>query len=303
MNKIKSLTRIAPAVRAGLSAYGRLFRKPLKLYIADRELYFRRLQDFDFCVAPRIAVPALRFNELFRRPLAELQSEASNMRTLERQMRGILEDFQEHGISCTGTLRHLGVGMISKDHEWRAIFIELVETQSTDDAYTEVALTRYLQYLAARQDVIRMLIGLKRDAGSEAVRRDAFAPEKSTVIVECNARPAMPHEHELKRLPQGEAVTLRLENGKEMTIKLAKHRFSLFHGQQWSLMTDDGRRYVLREGVNSVGRSRDNDVAVDACMANVSRKHLLAQPVGADTIVLTDLSSYGTYIPPAAIAS
>ena len=262
----------------------------------ERDLNFRGLRDFEFCLAPRTAVPSLRFSELFQRADTELQAEAVNMRTLERQLRGILGDDGQHGISCTATLARLGVRMISKDHDWRAIFIELVESRRVDDAYTRVALAAYLSYLNARYDVIHMLLALKRDAFAEA-----FTPDKSTVIVAADEPLTGSPDSALRRLPQGEAVTVRLENGEDITIRLAKHRFSLSHRHGWSLRADDGKHYTLRQGVNSVGRSRENDVAVDAHLANVSRKHLLAQPLRADAIVLTDISSYGTYIPPGVV--
>ena len=298
MNKISLSGGLESIVRATLSGYHQLRRKPLKMCVGDRQLYFRSLGDFEFCVAPRIAVPSLRFNELFRRPITELRAEAATMCTLESALQGVLDHAHQHGISFTDTLANLGVRMISKDHDWRAIFIELVETQHVDDAYTRAALAAYLQYLAARQAVIQTLIVLRYDAAG-----DRFAPDKSTVIFADDELRLESPEHVLRRLPQGEAVMLRLENGADITIKLAKHRFSLSHRQGWSLLADNGKRYALRPGVNSVGRSRDNDIAVDAHLANVSRKHLLAQPVGADVIVLTDISSYGTYIPSAAIAS
>jgi len=96
---------------------------------------------------------------------------------------------------------------------------------------------------------------------------------------------------------------LRLEHGREVTIALARHRFAIAHDRGWALIADGGQRYVLRDGVNSVGRGRDNSIAVDSTLRNVSRKHLLVEPVGKDALVLTDLSSTGTFIPQTAIAS
>ena len=69
--------------------------------------------------------------------------------------------------------------------------------------------------------------------------------------------------------------------------------------------TDRGRRQKLSlaRGINRVGRARDNDVALDADFRNVSRQHLLAQPVADDAIVPTDISAHGTYVSPTALAS
>jgi len=48
------------------------FGRPLSIILSNRELRFRRFEDFEFCLAPRTAVPALRFNALFGRPSAAL---------------------------------------------------------------------------------------------------------------------------------------------------------------------------------------------------------------------------------------
>ncbi|MCB1746365.1 MAG: FHA domain-containing protein, partial [Gammaproteobacteria bacterium] len=69
------------------------------------------------------------------------------------------------------------------------------------------------------------------------------------------------------------------------------------------LLADDGQRYTLQRGVNTIGRSRDNSVMVSSALRNISRKHLLVETVGQDAVMLTDLSSSGTFIPPTAIAS
>lgn len=95
-----------------------------------------------------------------------------------------------------------------------------------------------------------------------------------------------------------------MARGSAISLKLAKHPFSLTHNREWTLVAADGKIYTLHAGVNRVGRGRDNDVALlDADFRNVSRQHLLAQPLADDVMVLTDISVHGTYAPPAALAS
>ncbi len=98
-------------------------------------------------------------------------------------------------------------------------------------------------------------------------------------------------------------MTIKLARGASISLKLARHQFSLSHQRGWSLMADNGKCYTLHPGVNSVGRGRDNDVPLDPDFRNVSRKHLLAQPLDGDVIMLTDVSAHGTYVPPTALAS
>lgn len=286
-----------------LSALGAWWRTArngkLTLTIAGRVLSFARLGDLMFCLEPRISIPATRLPELLVRPAGELAAEAESLRNLELRLRGVVEDYERHGLSCGAGLQSLGLQVISKDHDWRAILSQIADLSPARDDFLHAALSVHLQYLAARREALRLCDVLRAVATSRPIQAQD-APERATFV---GTVETLTGAADMRRLPPGEAVVLHLGDGRRLPIKLAKYDFSLAHDEQWSLITDDGRRYVLREGVNSVGRSRDNDVALDAVFRNVSRKHLLAQPMGHDSIVLTDLSSSGTYIPPAAIAS
>jgi hypothetical protein len=303
MNNITSSLAKNGTLAAAIERMHEVFGRPLRITVNERELHFRRLRDFAFCVAPRVAVPPKRINDLFLRPAAELESEAATLKTLERQLGGILEDDWQHGIASTATLAKLGVRMFSKDHDWRALFEQLIQAPGVRDAYTRIALSTYCRYLGARQEVIRIVLDLERGRPHASADATVFSPDKSTIVFDANDPQNGPADPGLRRLPQGKAVLVRLEDGKEIAIQLAKYPFSLSHDKDWALCAGDGRRYTLRAGVNSVGRGRDNDISVGAELRRVSRKHLLAEPMGPDGIVLTDVSSCGTYIPPTAIAS
>lgn len=302
---IEPTTSLIQRLRARLS--WRPWRREgvLELCLGDDRLRYRSCREFGFAMASRNAVPALRTDELLRRPLDELRAEITTLRTLENQLEGVLEDGERLGIPVTSTLRALGVRMFSKDHDWRAVFRALLTLAPAREPYVRVALRHYLDYLAARREVIGLVVGLRaaHEQRAEAVTADAsFAPDRATVAFDARAVELTPTKP-MRRLPQGEAVRLRLECGREVDIRLARHTFSLAHGSDWTLRDGSGRHYRLREGVNSVGRSRDNDISLDAKLHNVSRRHLLAQPVGPDEIELVDLSSAGTWIPETALAS
>jgi hypothetical protein len=263
-------------------------------------LRFDGVRDFGFAIGSRTAVPAARVGVLLTRPAGELPAEEENLHQLELRLQGVAEDFDARGLSCVDTLRGIGTQVFSKDHEWRAIFGALIQAGTAFDRYARIAVARYLDYLAARRQILRALLVVARPATRA---RPAAGADHATAAFPTGVLDALERDPALHRLPQGESVVLRVASGRTLSIKLARYDFALEHGRQWALVADDGRRYLLRDGVNSVGRSRDNDVALDAVFRNVSRKHLLAQPLETDAIVLTDLSSSGTFIPPAAIAS
>jgi hypothetical protein len=271
-------------------------RRRLRLRLDEREHLYTSLAEFDFAVSSRTAVPALRLAELMHRPAAELVAESDTLRTLELKLTGIIEDRLEHGISIAATLRQTGVMMFSKDHGWRAIFTSLLETARGHEDYLRVALTRYVDYLAARRDTLRTLVALRAADTAAEARTTVFEAPPPAVSETAITEP-------MRRLPHGRAVMLRLEEGREIAIRLARHSFALAHGRDWALVTDDGQRYTLRRGINTIGRSRENDVKVNSTLRNISRRHLLLETVGPDAVMVTDLSSSGTFIPPAAIAS
>lgn len=261
-------------------------------------MQFASVGDFVFALDARTSVLPLRLFELQSRSAEDLQQELETVGALERRLAGVVDDHDRHARSCIDALKALGSHAISKDHEWRFIIQQICLGEGDRETFLRAALECYLRYLGGRRAVVRAILDAR-----QPVAGAAFEPEKATVMFDVAVLPE-PSAHEpLQRLPQGEAVTLRLADGTSVSVTLARHHFSLIHNRDWSLVADNGKRYVLRHGLNSVGRGRGNDVPLDPDYRNVSRTHLLAQPLDSDAIVLTDVSSYGTFVPRAAIAS
>ena len=157
-------------------------------------------------------------------------------------------------------------------------------------------------YLDERRQVIGSLLLLAANArAAAAVPAGEAGQAQRTQTLDISAAAKTPAA--FRRLPQGKTVSFHLEPGQALTLTLARHAFVLAHEADWELVADDGQRYTLHDGVNTVGRSRDNSVRLSPSLRNVSRKHLLAHPLGDDEIALTDVSSSGTYVRPVALAS
>ena len=278
--------------------------RTLALAIGDVPLHFSSVADFAFSLKARTGVLPLRLYELQTRLRSELESELVTLSALAKRLRAIAADYDHHQTSCADAVARMGTQIFSKDYDWRVIMGQIAATGSGRDLFMRAGLAGYLHYLDGRQEVLRALSESRIAAatGSKRTREHAFAPDQATIAMSLGQRAIVIAEADLQRLPQGEAVTVRLARGATIALKLARHEFALTHNQHWSLVADNGKRYVLRDGLNSVGRGRDNDVALDADFRNVSRRHLLAQPLGSDTIALTDVSSYGTYVSYKALA-
>ena len=75
------------------------------------------------------------------------------------------------------------------------------------------------------------------------------------------------------------------------------HPFKLVRADGAYLVDENGKEYALRPRRSSVGRSAENDVAVDPGYRAISRKHLIIDFPSKDRVVFTDRSSHGTYLP------
>lgn len=266
---------------------------------ADK-LRFEHLADFDFALSARTGVLPARLHELMRRSAADLEAEVHGIRNLDQRITDILTANEAQAVPCGPAVAQVGVAVFSKDFDWRSLFAHLVELPASNDIYVRTALRKYQLYLNARLSTVRTVLDLLAHAPAMASEQmDA----KATVMFTADGEMHEFTRDELRRLPQGEAVTLKLAPGSAISLKLARHQFSLTHNREWALVADNGKTYTLHDGVNCVGRGRDNDVSLDSDFRNVSRKHLLAQPLANDVILLTDISSHGTYVPPTALAS
>jgi len=303
MNLKDVKTRVILAVRGVLPRFLPFRqRRVIELPWGASKLCFEDLRDFEFALGARTGVLPARLHELMQRSLTELQTELQGIRNLDQRIGAIVKPDADVTLPCGPAIAHLGVGVFSKDFEWRALFANLIELPAGSDRFLRSALGKYQQYLAARLSTVRLIMDMKAlSAGASENAEDAHST--ATMMFASDGVPRPFNRDELRRLPQGEAVTLRLARGSAISLKLARHQFSLTHNRDWTLIADNGKTYTLHEGVNCVGRGRDNDVSLDPDFRNVSRKHLLAQPLADDVIVLTDISSHGTYVPPTALAS
>ena len=284
-----------------------LFRKPLELKVGDRTLHFDSKVDFEFALASRTEVPAGKIAELVRFDARQLLDEASSVRQVERHfVEMVSRSIQEPG-SIGYLLREIDMKLFSQDHEWRSIMTALSRQNSRFDAFKQLALVKYTQYLSSRQDVLKGIythkstIGLPAgdpDGGQEPALRETLIfdvasppPEPAKKTPESAAPP------QLTRLPRGESIRLNASPGKPVEVVLSRHPCSI-HTQPAPLLVDEeGNEAPLRTGRNVLGRHPESDVMLDAAYRDVSRTHLIVEVEEDGGLRLTDLSSHGTFVP------
>ena len=189
-----------------------------------------------------------------------------------------------------------------------------------DKSYDElrrVALVKYMQYLRSRQDVIKQTYKVKKrerqlvenqgvenrtGEGSVADSEREDSPNLSlketiifdSVIIEQQADKTS----EFSRLPKGELVNINLGAGQRVNLRFSKHEFQLANdGGSYRIIDDQSRDYPLQAGKNIIGRDSVCNVVVDNVYRDVSRIHLIIEPLDDQKVRFTDLSSHGTFLP------
>lgn len=280
----------------------KIFSKPLPglaLQVAGQTYHFAGIADFEFALGGRTAVPSGKIQRLVRCTMQELRAEARTIKDVERRFVDILSQSIEQPKSINRSLRELDPLIFSQDHHWREIVDALNEIGDEYDAYRRVALVKYMQYLSARQDIIKHLYSEKKKYSSNGAS-ESEGELKDTVILDSNVAeaPGPDGSGDFERMPKGEAIQVVLPQGKEIDILLSRHKCKLSHHSHGIELQDEkGAKYRLNSGRNTVGRDAQSTVVADPAWRDVSRLHLVIEVHDHQNLQLTDMSSHGTYLP------
>ncbi|MFO1435630.1 MAG: hypothetical protein U1F34_04465 [Gammaproteobacteria bacterium] len=142
----------------------RLFSRPLTLEISGQRVSFNSLAEFEFGLAGRTDVPSRQFLELMLRSVDDLLRETHGLRTMEQQLVETLSTAMRTPGLIGHALRSMDLELFSLDHGWRDIIGSLRERDQEYEELQQVALAKYMQYLAARQEVIKHVCASKQDS-------------------------------------------------------------------------------------------------------------------------------------------
>ncbi len=286
--------------------FNKLFARPLKLTIAGQEISFNTLAEFEFCLTGRTEVPSRKLSELITLGPDELKREARSIKSVEKQFVDILSKAIESQESIATQLDHVDAHVFSQDHNWRDIMLALQGRDHEYDELRRIALVKYMQYLASRQEVIKYTYSVKKLKGKARHREEPDAEPagpgalRETVILDSMVLEQPPRQEasEFGRLPKGEAVAFPMPPSGHIEVRLSKHVFQLeTDGDGLALVDANGERHELMRGKNIIGRDTVCNVAVDSSFRDVSRMHLIVERLEDGTVRMTDLSAHGTFIP------
>lgn len=287
----------------------RLFNKALALSINGEEISFHTLAEFEFALGGRTNVPASKLADLIMLSPDELKREAKSIKTVEKRFVDILSRSIEQPGEIGRLVREVDIQVFSNDYDWRSIFKALNNEDEAYDELRRVAVVKYMQYLRSRQDVIKQTYKIKaKELGrtSDAARpapgpveetRDQFKETSIFDSLSLEVPPDLTAGAQLTRLPKGEAITIRPRANADFDLRLSKHHFVFRNHAVRELVDELGNAHEIGPGKNIIGRDSVCNVVVDAALRDVSRMHLIIEPMDGGALRFTDLSSHGTFLP------
>lgn len=285
----------------------KLFSRPTQLQVGGQLLTFHSIADFEFSLNGRTTLPVKKITELVKQPPQVLRKEAATIKDIEKKFVVILSQSIENPRNINRALREVDPTVFSQDHNWRSLMAALNAGGDELNPYRRVALVKYMQYLASRQEIIKYLYSDKQAAlhanPPEAESQEGQQADKlsRTLILEGPVVEALTGMggDTLERLPKGEAVSIHMEKNRDIDMRLSKHKCKLSAKNGIEFIDEGGKHHSLKPGKNVIGRDLNSTIKVDAELRDVSRLHLLIENLGDNVLRLTDMSSHGTFLPPA----
>ncbi len=281
----------------------KFFSKPLELQVGEQTLKFCSVGDFEFAVSGRVAVPSKKITGMVKFSPDQLQKEARTIKEIEKKFVAILSKSIEDTNSINRAIRELDPLIFSQDHGWRDIISSLNEGEDEFNPFRRVALVKYMQYLSARQEIIKYLYSEKKKMLNEPVKssEDSERGEfRETLMLENTIFEPVEDDKkgksDFERMPKGEAVTVTLSPGTEMTVMLSKHKCSVIAKDGIQFVDHTGKSYTLGKGRNIIGRDTVSTVILDPSLRDISRLHLVIENIDDSSLQITDLSSHGSFI-------
>jgi len=283
----------------------KLFSKALSLVINGEEISFNTLAEFEFALGGRTNVPASKLADLIMLSPDDLKREAKSIKAVERRFVDILSLSIEQPGEIGRLVREVDIQVFSNDYDWRSIFKALNQQGEEYDELRRVAVVKYMQYLRSRQDVIKQTYKIKSRDQKPRVQepvspledtKDSFKETSIFDSISLDA-PVDLTAASFTRLPKGEVTMIRPPLGSDFEFKLSKHLFTFRHRTPIEVVDEHGTAHPITAGKNILGRDTVCNVVVGSGLRDVSRMHLIIEPIGDGSIRFTDLSSHGTYLP------
>lgn len=277
----------------------KIFSKPVALNIGGKTITFHSMDDFEFALNARTAVPLGKVNDAINATLSDLELETNAIDVAIEQLTELNEQFSETG-EITQRLKGINPVIFSNDNDWRDIFFALKKDQSSESSlYKQKALEAYLQYLINRKDMIQTAkTQLKKDNSPKEKEERNEAPKFRTGELDIDDKfdaKALGKELGMTSLQKEEPVSLEVNEGDEIELLLANYECKLVVKDGITFIDHEDAEYPIENGENKVGRGSECAVRFTDTTQRISRLHLLIKNHNNKKLELIDFSTYGTH--------
>jgi hypothetical protein len=276
----------------------------LTLTVGEKSYTFSTPSEFEFALAGRTCVPVSKIAALVDVADTDLLNEAEAIKQAERRFSEALSGLLANIADINQFLKEIDLSLISQDNEWRAIISALMPVPASFEHYKKIALVKYMQYLVSRQGTIKVLHEHRQKQKNSAAsggnsHSEAESKLKETAIFDVKTFATLAEDAtEYGRLPKGETLEISVGPDDPFTLLVAKHKCQILHRDRLLFVDNKGQETTLRTGKNIIGRDLGADVVMDAQLRDVSRKHLIIESDGTSVVLVTDISSHGTWVNP-----
>lgn len=280
---------------------GKLSNKPVIFTFGDSKVKFSSLDDFEFAMAGRNTLSTKKVIEIIKYSLAELKEETRKVRKVEKKLVEILSESLLTPNSIDSYLRKADRNIFSNDHGWRKIISCLCQGGEELNTHRHIAVAKYTQYLHSKQELIEHIYYYKKSAQDESKtdkNTDTNLGETMFFSMDDNSDLDIMNQYisdDFEKMLKGDGIIISLDNQEVIEIYLSKYPCKIVSGKNPKFIDGDGKQHAILNGINSVGRSNENNICIETVPRYISRKHLIIEYDGK-CFKLLDLSSHGTYL-------
>lgn len=269
--------------------------------INEQSLQFNSVMDFSFSMEGRTAVSSKKLSALFELSIEDLKLEAKGIDRIDKLLFITIAKMVEDPDCIMTEMGELDPLIFSRDQNWQKIIVSLNECGEELNSVRTIALTKYMQYLSAINDVIEQICKERKESlGAKMESSENEQPDFGATWgpgdLPLDSQNDPEKLNDFVKLPKNKTVELTLSPGKHMDMLLATHMCKLVSKNNHIQFIDKDMVVTLNEGRSVIGRSTKSTIQIDATQKDVSREHLAVQLSGANLLQLTDLSSAGSFI-------
>jgi hypothetical protein len=275
----------------------RLFQRGVTFRLGAREIQAASAPSLRAALAGHAPVSMARMAELGALSDRALRARATALDDLGARVGASLAGGQAQ---LHPLLAQLHAGGVPLDRPWSEILATARHWTPARSDYQRAVLEALLEHLRGERDCVRTLLanrGRAAMSGPGGGGEPGAGPRQQLLYEPALLAGQARAPTQFIRLTKGDPLEIPMARGQALELMLAHHRFLVVCGSPWLLVDETGEDLRLGGGRNVVGRSVDCETIVHRSLRAVSRRHAIFEVEGTARLSITDMSSFGTFVP------